>query len=121
MISVQLVYTKVPVDMESMIEVSNGLVPVKPRPIATPIDSDNAKAIIKPVALPQENPERTKLAPRDTDATKWWIAIVRKRKAVVENSFWIPTAMPSKMLCVHKAITIITLEVLLRFLGSKLS
>ena len=84
MISVQLVYTKVPVDKASMIEESNGLVPVRPRPIAIPIESDNAKANISPVALPHENPERTKLAPKETDATKWWIPMLRKRKAVVE-------------------------------------
>lgn len=66
----QLAYTKVPVEIASIIELTKMLEPVRPSPIATPVDKEIAKANINPVAFPHENPDRTKFAPRETEATK---------------------------------------------------
>ena len=66
----QLTYIKVPVEMESKIELTRTLELVSPSPIATPIELERANEKSKHVAFPQENPERTKLPPRETEATK---------------------------------------------------
>lgn len=66
----QLAYIKVPTDNENIIELTSTLASLKPRPIAIPIEREIANANIKPVAFPQENPDRTKVAPRETEAAK---------------------------------------------------
>ena len=69
MISVQLTYTNVPVEMANKIELTSSPDSVKLRPIATPIEAERAKANIKQVALPQVKPALLKLLPRQKEAT----------------------------------------------------
>jgi hypothetical protein len=60
----------VPVEIARRIELTRTLDWERPRPIATPIEVEIANENIKPNALPNEKPERTKLPPNDKDATQ---------------------------------------------------
>lgn len=92
---------------------TNGVTSDNNIPIVIPIGVESANETKRAKALPNLNPERENVPPREIEATALCRPMLSTMYPVNAKSVWMPTAIPSKIECVIKAITSKTEDVLL--------